>query len=106
MSKFSKILGMLVVFTLLLTACGGGQQTQAPTEVMTEAPTEAMTEAPTEAPTEAMTEAPTEAPVAGEIDCQGMLAAARGEVPEHVVNKEVLERPGFQAKLARWQPAP
>jgi alpha-glucoside transport system substrate-binding protein len=84
MSKFSKILGVLFVFTLLLTACGGGQQTQAPTEVMTEAPTEAMTEAPTEAmteaPTEAMTEAPTgaatEAPVAGEIDCMG---AAQGD---------------------------
>lgn len=76
MSKFSKILGILVVSTLLLTACGGGQQTQAPateapTEVVTEAPTEAMTEAPTEAPTEAATEAPTEAPVSGEIDCKG-----------------------------------
>ena len=76
MSKFSKIMGLLVVLTLVLTACGGGQQTEAPateapTEVMTEAPTEVMTEAPTEAPTEAMTEAPTEAPVAGEIDCKG-----------------------------------
>ena len=75
MSKFSKILGLLVMFTLLLTACGGGQQTQAPTEAMTEEPTEVMTEAPTEAmteaPTEAPTEAATEAPVAGEIDCQG-----------------------------------
>jgi alpha-glucoside transport system substrate-binding protein len=80
MSKFSKMLGVLVMFTLLLTACGGGQQTEAPateapTEVMTEAPTEVMTEAPTEAPTEAMTEAPTEAPtqapVSGDIDCKG-----------------------------------
>jgi alpha-glucoside transport system substrate-binding protein len=77
MSKFSKIFGLLVVFTLLLTACGGGQtQTQAPatqepTEVMTEAPTEVMTEAPTEAATEAPTEVATEAPVAGEIDCKG-----------------------------------
>jgi alpha-glucoside transport system substrate-binding protein len=73
MSKFSKILGMLVMLTLLLTACGGGQQTQAPateapTEVMTEAPTEVATEMPTEAPTEATA---TEAPVAGEIDCKG-----------------------------------
>jgi alpha-glucoside transport system substrate-binding protein len=74
MSKFSKILGVFVLFTLLLTACGGGQQTQAPeptqappTQAPPEEPTEAMTEAPTEAPTEAMTEAP----VAGEIDCQG-----------------------------------
>ena len=64
MSKFSKILGLLVLFTLLLTACGGGQQTEAPA---TQEPTEVMTEAPTEV----MTEAPTEAPVAGEIDCAG-----------------------------------
>ena len=76
MSKFSKILGMLVLFTLLLTACGGGQATEAPA---TEAPATEMpatempaTEAPTEAPTEMpATEAPTEAPVAGEIDCMG-----------------------------------
>ena len=40
----------------------------------------------------------------GEVDCRGMLAAARGQVPEHVVNTEVLDRPGFQAKLARWRP--
>lgn len=71
MSRISKMFGLFVLFTLLLTACGGGQ-TQAPTEVMTEAPTEVMTEAPmTEAPTEVMTEAPTEAPVAGGIDCMG-----------------------------------
>jgi phosphoglycerate dehydrogenase-like enzyme len=31
-----------------------------------------------------------------------MLQAARGEVPDNVVNKEVLERPGFQKKLARF----
>jgi len=71
MSRISKMFGLFVLFTLLLTACGGGQ-TEAPTEVMTEAPTEVMTEAPmTEAPTEVMTEAPTEAPVAGGIDCMG-----------------------------------
>lgn len=76
MSKFSKIFGLLVVATLLLTACGGQQTqppatqapaTQAPTEVMTEAPTEAATQAPTEAATEAATQAP----AAGEIDCMG-----------------------------------
>jgi len=33
---------------------------------------------------------------------RGMLQAARGEVPDNVVNKEVLERPGFQKKLARF----
>lgn len=32
----------------------------------------------------------------------GMLRAARGEVPENVVNREVLSRPGFCAKLARF----
>jgi phosphoglycerate dehydrogenase-like enzyme len=32
----------------------------------------------------------------------GMLRAARGEVPNHVVNPEVLDRPGFRAKLARF----
>jgi phosphoglycerate dehydrogenase-like enzyme len=33
---------------------------------------------------------------------EGMLRAAQGEVPENVVNREVLMRPGFQAKLARF----
>jgi phosphoglycerate dehydrogenase-like enzyme len=32
----------------------------------------------------------------------GMLRAARGEIPDDVVNREVLERPGFRAKLARF----
>ena len=72
MSTFSKMLGLLVLFTLLLTACGGGQATEAPA---TQAPTVEITEAPTEAPTEAATEAPTEAatqaPTTGEIDCMG-----------------------------------
>jgi phosphoglycerate dehydrogenase-like enzyme len=38
----------------------------------------------------------------GRAMAEGMLRAARGEVPENVVNREVLERPGFQAKLARF----
>jgi phosphoglycerate dehydrogenase-like enzyme len=33
---------------------------------------------------------------------EGMLRAAEGEVPENVVNREVLVHPGFQAKLARF----
>ena len=33
---------------------------------------------------------------------QGMLAAAQGQVPAHVLNPAVLERPGFRAKLARY----
>jgi phosphoglycerate dehydrogenase-like enzyme len=32
----------------------------------------------------------------------GMLRAARGEIPENVVNREVLERPRFQEKLAKF----
>lgn len=39
--------------------------------------------------------------------CENALAVLRGGAPRHVVNPEVLERPGFQAKLAslreRWE---
>jgi phosphoglycerate dehydrogenase-like enzyme len=38
----------------------------------------------------------------GRAMAEGMLRAATGQVPEHVVNREVLDRPGFQAKLARF----
>ncbi len=38
----------------------------------------------------------------GRAIAQGMLRAARGEVPENVVNLDVLDRPGFRAKLARF----
>jgi phosphoglycerate dehydrogenase-like enzyme len=41
----------------------------------------------------------------GRIDCEGALAVRRGEVPASVVNRDVLERPGFQAKLARYKAA-
>jgi phosphoglycerate dehydrogenase-like enzyme len=38
--------------------------------------------------------------------CENVLSVLRGEAPPHVVNKEVLERPGFRRKLAglreRW----
>jgi len=34
---------------------------------------------------------------------RSVLAIARGELPEHIVNREVLDRPGFQRKLARWK---
>jgi len=34
--------------------------------------------------------------------CDNILAVARGQVPDGVVNREVLERPGFRAKLARY----
>src|SRR5439155_8225192 len=39
----------------------------------------------------------------GKALADGMLRAARGQVPEHVVNREVLERARFQEKLARWR---
>jgi phosphoglycerate dehydrogenase-like enzyme len=38
----------------------------------------------------------------GRAMAEGMLRAARGEVPENVVNREVLGRPGFRAKLTRF----
>jgi phosphoglycerate dehydrogenase-like enzyme len=38
----------------------------------------------------------------GSMDCQGALAVARGEAPLHVVNREVLDRPGFRAKLEAY----
>src|SRR5688572_28577016 len=73
MFKLTKVLAVLVLASLLITACGGGEtQTPAATEPpVTEMPA---TEMPaTEMPaTEMPTEAPaTEAPVAGEIDCKG-----------------------------------
>ncbi len=36
--------------------------------------------------------------------CRNVVAVSRGEAPESVVNREVLERPGMQAKLASWKP--
>jgi phosphoglycerate dehydrogenase-like enzyme len=41
----------------------------------------------------------------GNINSEQMLAAARGQAPGSVVNRAVLDRPGFQAKLARWRAA-
>jgi phosphoglycerate dehydrogenase-like enzyme len=38
----------------------------------------------------------------GRAMAEGMLRAACGRVPEHLVNPEVLDRPGFRAKLARF----
>jgi phosphoglycerate dehydrogenase-like enzyme len=39
--------------------------------------------------------------------CQNVLSVLRGDVPKHVVNREVVERPGFQSKLRslrnRWR---
>lgn len=38
----------------------------------------------------------------GRATAEGMLRAARGGLPDHVVNREVLDRPGFREKLARY----
>jgi phosphoglycerate dehydrogenase-like enzyme len=38
----------------------------------------------------------------GRAMAEGMLRAARGEIPENVVNSEVLHRPGFRSKLERF----
>lgn len=38
----------------------------------------------------------------GQATAEGMLRAARGEVPDNVINTEVLDRPGFRAKLERF----
>jgi phosphoglycerate dehydrogenase-like enzyme len=35
--------------------------------------------------------------------CDNILAVFRGEVPENVVNREVLDRPGFRRKLERYR---
>jgi phosphoglycerate dehydrogenase-like enzyme len=39
----------------------------------------------------------------GEAMAEGMLRAAGGELPDNVVNPEVLNRPAFREKLARFQ---
>ena len=40
---------------------------------------------------------------AGRTNCEGLLRAAHGELPDNIVNQEVIERPGFQNKLARFR---
>ncbi|NJC97102.1 MAG: hypothetical protein C3F07_09960 [Anaerolineales bacterium] len=64
------LLSLLVLGSLILSACGGGAATEAP-PAMTEAP--AMTQEPamTEAPTATEEPAMTEEPMAGGIDCMG-----------------------------------
>ncbi|MCL4402785.1 MAG: dehydrogenase, partial [Acidobacteria bacterium] len=39
----------------------------------------------------------------GRTDCEGALAVRRGEAPAHVVNRDVLERPGFRKKLDSYK---
>lgn len=38
----------------------------------------------------------------GRAMAEGMIAASQGRAPETVVNPDVLQRPGFRAKLERW----
>jgi phosphoglycerate dehydrogenase-like enzyme len=37
----------------------------------------------------------------GRMACTGLVRLSRGELPDHIVNPAVVERPGFQRKLAR-----
>jgi phosphoglycerate dehydrogenase-like enzyme len=39
----------------------------------------------------------------GRMNCQKVIQVSRGEIPDGVVNQEVLDRKGFQEKLARYQ---
>src|SRR5579862_9076779 len=39
----------------------------------------------------------------GRIDCEGALAIAEGKPPANVVNREVLDRPGFLRKLESYR---
>lgn len=39
----------------------------------------------------------------GRIDCEGALAIRRGEIPNNVVNRDVLDRPGFRGKLSAYR---
>jgi phosphoglycerate dehydrogenase-like enzyme len=41
----------------------------------------------------------------GQAMAEGMIRVSRGEIPAHVVNQEVLMRPGFRAKLERFKKA-
>jgi multiple sugar transport system substrate-binding protein len=107
MKSLLKVLSLLSIAAMLLAACGGGQETEAPpalteppTEAMTEAPTEAMTEAPTEAPTEAATEAPTEAPGTGAAftcpanveDGASIVFSGWGDETEQQIYRDSIER--------------
>jgi len=40
---------------------------------------------------------------AGKTNCVAMTQVAQGLLPNNIVNREVIERPGFQAKLARFR---
>ena len=39
----------------------------------------------------------------GQIDCEGALAVYKGEAPKDIVNREVLNHPGFRKKLEQFK---
>ena len=39
----------------------------------------------------------------GRTNCQRVIQVSQGELPDDIVNKEALDRRGFQEKLARYR---
>jgi D-3-phosphoglycerate dehydrogenase len=39
----------------------------------------------------------------GRMDCMGLIKVSQGEIPDHVVNKTVLEKKEFLEKLAQYK---
>ena len=39
----------------------------------------------------------------GMMNCRKMIKVSSGEIPDDIVNKEVLERPGLKQKLEKWR---
>ena len=110
-NKLMILLTMLVVGTMVLAACGGGQPepTAAPaapaeatteaaaaatTEAAAEATTEAAAEATTEAAAEATTEAATEAPAAATTEAAAAAPAAGGPSTDDLGRRQTGARPG------------
>ncbi len=92
--KLHVLLSLLVVFSLLLAACGGGEavpaEPAAPAAAPTEAPAEEAAAAPTEAPAAEAAAAPTEAPAAE-------AAAAPTEAPAEEAAAAPTEAPAEEA---------
>jgi len=39
----------------------------------------------------------------GHMACQAVIDVSQGQIPASVVNREVLNQPGFQEKIGRWK---